>query len=181
MRVGQALGLRWADIDLENGFITFRISVRGAKGGRTRTVPMHSALIREMSGWPRVGRNVVCKANGSPWRNDATLEPMRLAWELSGVDRAVWDHVDEADARDDDRVNGRPNHAFRAAVRTELEANGVTKENCDLLLGHGQGFVETYVSSRFSPKMPALKAAIELLPVHSAIPDKPPRTTRPKA
>ncbi len=181
VRVGQALGLRWQDVDLENGFLTLRISVRGSKGGKSRVLPLHHALAAEMSGWPRVGRYVICKEDGSPWRSDATLEPMRLAWERSGVSRDVWDHVEEAEAREDDRANGRPNHVFRAALRTELTAKGVSEDDCDLLLGHGRGFKETYVNSRFSPKMPALREIIELIPAHAPMSDTPGRTVRPKS
>lgn len=181
MRVGQAVGLRWSDVDLENGYLTLRISLRGSKKTKTRTLPIHSALQTEMRTWPRTGLTVVCKPDGTPWRSDATLEPMRLAWEHSGVDRAVWDKVDEENARDDDRANGRPNHVFRAAVRTELTSRGETDADCDLLLGHGKGFIETYVSNRFSPKMAELKRIIELIPAHTPMSATPGRTVRPKA
>jgi integrase len=84
MRRGEALGLRWTDIDFEHGALTIRRAItRGAetspKSGKSRTVKMPATLttmlfdllgerrVESMSkGWKEVPASVFCSERGTP-------------------------------------------------------------------------------------------------------------------
>ncbi len=72
LRLGEALGLRWEDLDLVAGRITIARQIRKGvegtpKGGRRRSVPLTGALAAALKALPqvRVGR-LICGPEGSP-------------------------------------------------------------------------------------------------------------------
>jgi integrase len=81
-RRGEVCGLRWDDIDLEAGELTFRRSVAvidgehlegGTKTGVVRTIPIDEALVdRLRSRWADVTR----------WAHDCDAQPDRAWWVL---------------------------------------------------------------------------------------------------
>lgn len=84
MRLGEALKLQWGDVDLGRG----RITVRAAKTGRTRIIPLTGAAEGEiapafaklLSTWPRVGGTVLGlkRYPAKVWRRAGTIRPQQL-------------------------------------------------------------------------------------------------------
>ncbi len=176
LRVGQALGLTWRDIDLEERVLYLRAGVEGAKRGCARSVPMNSTLVAEMANWgPREG-HVFKRPDGRPWRADAAVEPFRRAWERSGVERAKWDAEDEGVRQSGDRAKARPSHAFRACVRTGLVRLGVDEAAVLHYVGHSAGrTASAYVPESeptSSPHWPSLVNAVEKIPPFIEIKDQ---------
>ena len=60
-RVGEALALRWQDVDFERGFVTLHTTKRAAKGRRAsvRHIPMNDVLRELLEGLPKEGVRVL--------------------------------------------------------------------------------------------------------------------------
>jgi integrase len=169
LRVSQACGLKWSDVDLERRVLRVRAQTRGSKRSRSRVVPIHPWLVGEMSGWgeregllfPRRYRRSDGTQHPGPYRGDALGQPFRRAWVKAGVSPEKWD-VDE------ERGKGSPTHAIRRCIRTELIRAGVEEALVLYLVGQSQGMTAAaYVpetSPEQSPYWPRLVQAVTLIP-----------------
>lgn len=168
LRVSQALGLDWRDVDLDRRVMLLRAGTAGAKRGRPRALPIHPALAAEMAGWGVREGLVFQRPDGRCWRGDAPLEPFRRAWRLAGVDPRKWDAPKRTDALPGDRAHAKPTHAFRGAVAAELRRMGVQEQYVLYLTGHAQGgTIAAYVpegTPEDSPFWPHLVAAVKKIP-----------------
>ncbi len=173
LRVSQALGLDWQDVhlDREQPYMLVRAGTAGAKRGRARALPIHSALAAEMAGWGVREGLVFRRPDGRPWRGDAPVEPFRRAWKLSQVATRKWGASDRANGLPGDRAHARPTHAFRACVVAGLRREGVQEQYVLYLTGHAQGgTIAAYVpegSPEDSPYWTHLVAAIKKIPAMS--------------
>ncbi len=138
LRGGQALSLRWEDVDLERAVLWCRAGVSGAKRGRGRALPMHAALVAGMAGWGVRSGFVFSMEDGRKFPVARPNRPFRAAWKKAGVDPAKWDAADDPDVPGA-RAQGRPTHGFRAGVMGELMAAGAPLERVEYLVGHARG------------------------------------------
>ena len=173
LRASQALTLTWADVDLGRRLLRVRTHVRGAKRGRGRVLPMHPALVEEVSSW-EPGAGLVFprryKKDGvarvEPYRGDVLVEPFRAAWSAAGVPADRWDVVDP-----DERGHGSPTHAIRRVLRTELLRDGHEEAVVLYLVGQSQGVTAAaYVPEdcpEQSPWWPRILRAANAVPRHN--------------
>lgn len=103
-RVRQVCGLVAEDLDLEAGLVHLRGELgKSALEREGRSVPMPADLQTEVRMWRlKPGERVVKMAVGSVRR------AIRKAWRAAGMPEVLW--------------RGRPDHAFRKTLRTELLA-----------------------------------------------------------
>lgn len=149
LRVSQAMGLRWADVDLEAGHLVVRPELGKSPSERAgRVVPISEHLVAELRTWERsedwliaVGERVTVERDRA-----ARAEMMRRAWERSGVRREVWER--------------RPQHAFRKGLRSGLARLGADRDAIEYLIGHDLGLVGTYTDPSALP----LRDAVALIP-----------------
>ena len=145
MRRGEALALRWVDVELAHQ----RLVLRASKTGEGRKVPMRQALADELIRWkPSVG--------GSPWvfpgryNTDVPMNTIRPGWLRLCRDASV--------------TNLRP-HDLRHNFTSMLQARGVSDSIIMSITGH-----KTHVMlHRYSHSNDAQRlAATESLPTPSA-------------
>jgi integrase len=121
VRIGEALGLQWADVDLDAGTAVIRRSAPGAattKTGRTRTVTLVPAVAAQLGTLRGNGGYVFASASGGPLdRRNATRE-LQAALAAAGVPTA------------------RPWHSLRHGLAHRLLAGGVPLHVVSSLLGH---------------------------------------------
>lgn len=86
MRLGQAIGLLWSDIDLANSTIRLRAEVRGNRSGHETTVEIEPELKVILDARPRSGLWVV------PDPTSSTGRLMRRAWLHESFDRWLAAH-----------------------------------------------------------------------------------------
>ncbi len=79
MRRGEVLGLMWEDVDFANGYLT----VRKAKNGEVRQIPMSQHLTGTLKSLKRVGPYVHSKKRGVPY--GTIVHGFRKAVEQSGI------------------------------------------------------------------------------------------------
>jgi integrase len=146
MRLGEALGLRWEDVDLRAGTATIRRSAADTdrtKTGRTRTVPLvpeavealHVVRTRQRAerlavgpGWSNPGGLVFTTATGGPVDAHNARRDLQRALKSAGLEAA------------------RPYHSFRHGLATRLLRSGVPMPIVAAILGHSgiQITVDTY-------------------------------------
>lgn len=116
-RVTQCLGLEHADMDLDT--IRLRPELGKSAWERAgRTVTMAPWLVAEIRTWlPRSGRLV-----GSIRDHDAAAIALRRLWQAADVPEAIW--------------RGRPDHAFRSGLISELARLRVDREAVEHYVGH---------------------------------------------
>ena len=146
LRVRQALGLRWDDVDLRAGVLHVRGELGKSHQERAgRWIPLAPVLVEELAAWgAREGFLVPCgRAARSPPHRGTQLD-----WTAPGAPPALW-------AR-------RPHHAFRKGFATELKRAGADGEAIDFLIGH------TAASTRgrhyTDPRAHDLVAAVAMVP-----------------
>lgn len=173
LRASQALGLSWADVDLDQRLLRVRAHVRGAKRGRARVLPLHPALVEELAAWSSTRTGLVFPrryhragaALAGAYRGSVLIEPFRAAWEAARVPRDRWDIVDP-----EERGHGSPTHGIRRAVRTELLRAGHEEAVVLYLIGQSQGVTAAaYVpegAPTQSPWWPRILAAVRGIPAH---------------
>lgn len=170
-RVGQTLSLRWADVHLDyttpkgkpSPYVHYRAGETGAKKGKGRVIPLHPALVAEMSTWDRDGEYVIPAPTVTFKRGDTTRGAFRTAWIASGVSAEKWGQGEEweayrtamsnwkqqrrrgtegpepeapADRGATDRANGSPSHGIRAGVLSFHLGRGVDTVVASYLTGH---------------------------------------------
>ncbi len=133
LRIGQALGLTWDDVDLTAKTLRVRGELGKSRGERSgRTVPMCEAMALELAGWGKREGLLV----GSPW-----VANIRKLLVLA-VDRCVTAKTVRAAA-----FEGQTCHAFRKAFVTELRRAGVPDDAVEYLVGHSAGVRAYYLDS----------------------------------
>lgn len=127
LRVSQAMALTWDCIDMERGTLHVRTGkTLSERAGRT--IPLSPHLLEELAGWGvREGYVVPVKGgtyNGVPAKNprEGRARDVRRFFERAGLDPSYW--------------RGRPHHAFRHALVTNLKAAGVDPEAAEYYVGH---------------------------------------------
>jgi integrase len=152
-RIGQVIGLRWDDIDLEAGLIRMRGELgksRAEKAGRTTAIA--KVLIDYLAGLGRREGRLVSFSR--VWIHLNILK----AWKASGVSPEIWD--------------GRSAHCFRKGFRTELKAAGVDSEAIEFYCGRTTGVRDAYTDPRCLPirdlvsKIPPIGGPYTVLDVH---------------
>lgn len=125
LRVQQALGLRWADIDLEAD----RLVIRGELGKMRsekvgRTIPIAPPLADELRhsrlwAWDRSAEWIVpcARIHRRPRERD-----FDRAWQRAGVPPELWE--------------GHPHHALRRGFITGLRGLGGDRDAVEYLVGH---------------------------------------------
>lgn len=148
LRVQQAMGLRWDDLDLRNALLRVRGDLGKSRWERAgRIVPVSRHLVAEVQTWDRVDAWLVpCCRRPGPREREARGRDMARAWRRTGVREEVW--------------RQRPDHAFRRGVISGLIALGAHREAVEYLVGHSQGIRGLYTDPSALP----LRQAVELVP-----------------
>lgn len=155
LRQGEALGLRWADVDLDARVIHVRATAKRVKGlgmvvtsgAKTaysvRDVPMHALVHSLLTDLSHAARGPLVFGGNAP-RSDSTDY---RAW-IAGCARAGVPEI--------------PLHGARATCATLLRAQGVAASTVGEILGHKPGSGVTELA--YAHAQPAeLEAAIKLL------------------
>jgi integrase len=184
LRVSQAVGLGWRDVDLVRGILRVRAGVEGAKRSATRVVPIHAELAERMATWPlgddglvfplaaphpgRVRRGQASDGERVLRRAEYARNAYRRAWEAAGVAPEKWDVIEGDDDVAGARAHGSPCHAFRRCIRVELIRMGVEEAIALYLVGQTQGITAAaYVPEddpESSPYWPRLVDAVSRIP-----------------
>jgi integrase len=164
LRQGEALGLRWQDIDLEAGLIQVRVQIQtinrkrdfiGLKTDRSqRTVALTQSTIEALVSHEAIISELKVKA-GSNWQEHNLLFP-----ELDGTPKSST--IDYQDWRRALRLCGikpRRLHDARHTAATLMYSQGVGIEVISRALGHSSSAITSklYVHSAIKPQMDAAK------------------------
>lgn len=148
LRVDQAMGLRWSDLDLGTGVLHVRPELGKSRQEKTgRYVPVARALLVELNRWLQDGTaDPEWLVSCSRTHREARARDMDRAWSRAGVRPATWD--------------GRPHHAFRAGFMAGLKRAGADDEAVRFLVGHSRGVRASYVDGTALP----LREAVDQVP-----------------
>lgn len=153
LRQGEALGLRWADVDLQRGALRVRQALSVVPGqaptmtdpkstASARVVPLPAGAVAELQAWRDVSASpwVFPAADGGHNRNP------RADW-------AVWKHALEVAG-----VRHVPLHGARGSAASMLLAMGVPERVIADILGHANARVtqEHYLHSDEGQRLAAL-------------------------
>ncbi len=164
LRLGQALALRRADIDLNGATMTVRTGKSRLEEAECRTVPVSRSLIAEMRSWaeplaadcpliePRLGSASV-QACTKAYRFRAAWESAVAAGEARD---AVWNPTN--------RKQARPEHAFRAAFQAHLRIAGVAEPVIDALVGHHSSTTRARHYAGIDTLTAQMRAAVDAMP-----------------
>lgn len=160
LRVSEILGLRWEDVDLENGKLQIRRSVVGGHVESTKTeasedeLPLHPQLLEVLRDWRKAEEPV----NG---------------WLFGNLDTGKPYHADTMRQRHLNRVAADPEiglpkigwHAFRHTYRANLSESGLPLEVQQKLMRHADIAMTTKYgrSSMLSVTRPANARIIEMV------------------
>jgi integrase len=141
LRQGEALGLRWTDVDLEAGTLTVRHSLTRVKGkglqlgptksGRDRTIALPGPLLAELKAH-RVAQNAERLAVGSWWDDLDYVFANTIGRPIDGKD----DWLAWTALLDEAQVPHVRLHAARHTAATMLLALGVPVKVAMEILGH---------------------------------------------
>lgn len=154
LRVQQAMGLRWDDVDGDH------LTIRGELGKMPaervgRRIPVAPVLLAEWRS-PRL----------AAWTDPAWIVPCRTGWDRAdSEDRvvrsrdiaAIWSRTRAREAA----WRGRPDHAFRAGFQTGVRALGASREASEYLVGHAlPGLDASYIDVDQVFKLPEAVALV---------------------
>jgi integrase len=180
MRPGEALSLRWGQVDL----ITKTITVGRAKSsnGTGRTIPFNdelASILASHRGWfverfgePKPGQYLF------PWGKPLPSDPTRHATDITWG----WDQLRKATG-----VSCRL-HDFRHTFATRLAEAGVPESTMLALMGHmSRAMLERYSHIRMAAKRHAISRItlrpktgnLEAVPVEVPVVEQPARIQRP--
>lgn len=144
LRVQQAMGLRWSDLDPKRGLLTIRGELGKSAAERAgRIVPLSNHLLEEIQTWEREGEYILpTNRHKGPRERKARARDMKAAWDRSGVRPEVWKQ--------------RPHHAFRKGFTSELKRAGADSEAVEYLVGHSRGIRGHYVDPEALPMVEAV-------------------------
>lgn len=138
LRVGQALALTWADVDLERAMLT----IAPHKGLPGFIQPMSPHLVEELGKWGTREGHVITWRPVRQYRERAVA----AAWADAGVREVVWKR--------------RQDQAFRRGVVSGLAREGVDREAAELFVGHAIGGVRAHYLDREALPLRTAAAAI---------------------
>lgn len=149
LRVGQVMGLEWADFDLDAGLLYFP-----GRLGKTafeklgRVVPLSPHLVTHLAAWgQRDGWLIESGRAAGVREREFRSRDMARAWRRAGVRPEVWQQ--------------RPDHAFRKGFTSELKRAGADPEAAEYLVGRRLGGERgTYID----PSVLPLREAVGLIP-----------------
>lgn len=123
-RVSQCLGLTWPDFDRRAGAMELRPELgKSAQERAGRTVPLPPWLASMISQWweddGQPGEGVIVGAEQSFVRASMVVKKY---WQASGADEALY--------------RGRPDHAFRIGLVSQVRAAGVDADAIEVYVGH---------------------------------------------
>ena len=153
LRVSQAMGLLWDDVDLQHGEARVRI-VKGDE--QPRTIPLSPHLVAELAGWGRrEGYLIPSNRQSGPRERQARSRELERAWARSGVRKEVW-------AAPDKHSHGAPHHTFRAGLISGLTRLRADATAIEWLVGHKLPGVTGghYLDAAMLP----LRETVELIP-----------------
>ena len=152
LRVQQAMGLRWDDLDLDTATLRMRGELGKSRQERAgRIIPVSPHLVAEVQGWGvREGWLVEAGGRATERRLACRSHAVGGAWRRAGVREEAW--------------KGRPQHAFRKAFVSGLIGAGASREAVEHLVGHSLGLAGVYTDS----DVLGLRAAVALVPAIGA-------------
>lgn len=132
LRVGEAMLLRWTDLDLDRATLAIRKEI--SKNRKGRVIPISPHLVEELAGWGmREGWVIPSTRREGEREHQARQRDASRAWDRAGVRADIW---------------GRePFHAFRNSFTTNMLALGTHPDAVDHLQGHkpGRGSRDRYI------------------------------------
>ena len=149
LRVGQAMRLRWDDIDPDRGLLTVRPELGKSKQERCgRRVPVSPHLVAELKQWSKEEEWLVHSDRqlGGPRERGARAERFVEAWKRAGVRPEAWKQ--------------RPHHAFRKGFVSGLKRAGADPDAIECLVGHSLGLRGVYIDPEALP----LHQVVSLIP-----------------
>lgn len=154
LRVQQAMGLRWDDLDLDRLVLHVRPELgKTAQEKQGRWVPVSEHLVEIVAGWGlREGWLIESgRETGAGGRSDrlARSRDARRSWDRAMKKYEVRSEVTE-----------QPHHCFRKGFVSGLKRLGADDEAVEVLVGHSLGLRGIYTDPDAQP----LKAAIKLVP-----------------
>jgi integrase len=149
MRQGDCCLLKWADVDLQAGFIT----VKTSKTGELAEIPLFPVLRTEIESQPRCGDYVFPEAAalyqkqnfGMPWRVKQVLKAAKIETDLVCKDRMQ-------------NATIKGFHSLRTTWITMALSAGVPMELVRRVTGHST--VEVVLKHYFRPKREEFRAAL---------------------
>lgn len=152
LRVQQAMGLTWEDVDLDRGRLRIRGELGKSRQERAgREIPISVHLVAILRAWKRQKNRPTdwllrCNRKEGVRERSARTRDMGAAWARAEVRPAAWKH--------------QPHHAFRKGFVTELARAGADREAVEVLVGHSRGIRGHYVDPAGLP----LLEAVALIP-----------------
>jgi integrase len=147
MRMGELLGLRWADVDLSAGRVNVRQSyVRGRfglpKSGKSREIPLGDDVIEALRAHRHErGPLVFCDAAGKPLTAGLLAWPLKRTLKRAGLREIGW-------------------HVLRHTLASHLVMRGASLKAVQELLGHAS-IQTTMIYAHLAPRV--TRDAVRLL------------------
>ena len=141
-RRGEVIGMRWSELDLEQGLWT--IPPQRTKSNRQHQIPLSSAAVTLLEALPRLHDELVFPARGNPNQPSSGFSKWKRA-----LDRAS-------------NTSGWRIHDLRRSASTKLAEMGVAPHIIERILNHQQGQLGGVagVYNRFA-YLPEMRAALE--------------------
>lgn len=166
LRVGQVLGAKREDLDIDAGTLRVRIGKSAREKVDQRVIPVSRHLIADIL--PFLGEDpdgsLIARrsdfaggvTNGSSRPDDALRRAWKSATAAGEARKSVWWPTG--------RKIARPDHAFRAAFQHALVVADVRDEVIDLLVGHSGRSTRSKHYVAADARMAAMRAAIDAMP-----------------
>ncbi|HRE87493.1 MAG TPA: tyrosine-type recombinase/integrase [Myxococcota bacterium] len=154
-RVSQCLGVAWPDFDRRPGELELRPDLGKSESERAgRRIPLPIWLADQIvSWWKADGQPTSGPIVGSTQTFKRASMVIREYWMASGADEALF--------------KGRPDHAFRIALVSQVRAAGVDADAIEAYVGHAiAGVRRHYVDVAKLPLVDVAKA----IPAPSRVP-----------
>lgn len=158
LRQGEALGLRWVDLDLETGTLTVRQQVQKIEGKRVftalksacsaRTVALPASTVAALKAHQAFVDGARTKA-AHRWVEHGLVFPNRYG----GPQQSKWDYERWQRALDACGITRRPLHSARHTLGTLMHEQSVDVETIRRTLGHSSVLLtsKTYVHTAAAP------------------------------
>lgn len=164
LRLGQALGLRVADVDVKAATMVVRRGKSRLEAAECRVVPISRLLAAEIGRWSE-GRDADAPVI-APRSGGKNEEACTKAYRFTAAWTAA---VAAGEARDTvwrplTRKQARPEHAFRAAFQAHLRIAGVPEPVIDALVGHHSSTTRAKHYAGLDTLETAMRAAVDGLP-----------------
>ena len=146
LRMKQAMGLRWDDIDLDGALLTIRPEQgKSQSESRGRIIPMSKYLVAELAGWGR--------------RDGWLIVPRgRTRYPAKGVIRSIWARTDVDPSR-----YAQPAHCFRRCLQSHFQSAGVAYNVAEYMIGHKVGVGGDVYTAPWA-YMEAMRRAVATIP-----------------